>query len=298
MRLTTRGTAAILSLHATLGMLIFLICFVLSVIANARAQFSSGVSLVEVYATVLDQKGEPVGDLPVDAFTVEEDGRPQTIATFSSGNLPLALAVGIDRSFSVSSERLSQVTVAVQRFLGNLTPADRVALLAIGSEVEVLSPLSNDRRAAYDALVGLRPWGTTPLHDAVVEAVDAIQPAAGRRALILISDGSDRYSETSAAAMLGHARTRDVLVYPVALGRRQPDVFVELATLTGGRSFAVPDLGTLPRVLETIARELRHQYLLGYAPAGSPRPGWHSITVRANRPGVRVRARNGYVASP
>jgi Ca-activated chloride channel family protein len=278
-------------------MVIFVICFALSVIANAGAQFSSGVSLVEVYATVLDHTGEPVSDLPVDVFSVEEDGRPQTIATFSSGDLPLALAIGIDRSFSVSSERLSQVTAAVQRLLGNLTPADRVTLLAIGSEVEVLAPLSDDRRAAYDALLGLRPWGTSPLHDAVVQAVDAIQPAAGRRALILISDGSDRYSETSAAAMLAHARTRDVLVYPVALGRRQPDVFVDLAALTGGRSFAVTDMRMLPPTLETIARELRHQYLLGYAPAGDTRTGWHSITVRVNRPGVRVRARNGYVAS-
>ena len=279
-------------------MLIFVICFGLSAIAAAAGQFASGVSLVEVYATVLDASGEPVTGLAVDAFSVEEDGQPQTIETFASGDVPLALAVGVDRSFSMSSERLSQATRAVQQLLGELRPSDRLSLIAIGSEVEVLTPLSNDHRAAYDALIDLRPWGTTPLNDAVVQAVDTIQPAAGRRALILITDGAERYSETSAAAMLAPVRTRDVIVYPVALGRRQPDLFVELASLTGGRSFAVADLRTLPRALETIARELRHQYLLGYAPRqAGQRAGWRSITVRVDRPGVRVRARNGYVAT-
>jgi Ca-activated chloride channel family protein len=262
------------------------------------SQFVSGVSLVEVYATVTDARGEIVSGLTRADFVVEEDGEPQDVAAFAAGQFPLALAIAIDRSFSVSQARLAGAAAAVRVLLGELRADDEVMLLAIGSENEVIAPLSADRRAALDALGRLQPWGTTPLHDAVLAALDSIQTGRGRRALILLSDGSDRYSRATAADVIEGARNTDVLVYPVALGRQRPGLFVELATLTGGRSFQTVDMRTLPATLETIARELRFQYLLGYAPrrAAADRPGWRSIRVTTNRPNVRVRARDGYVA--
>ena len=185
--------------------------------------------------------------MPVEAFGVDEDGAPQSIETFSAGDLPLALAIGVDRSFSMSADRLAEATSAVQRALGELRADDQVMLLAIGSEVELLTPLSTNHRAAYDALRDLRPWGTTPLFDATIQAIDAIQPAAGRRALILITDGAERYSEIGAETMMSHARTRDVQVYPMVLRRTPSPVLVELAALTGGRSTAVRRPAGAPR---------------------------------------------------
>lgn len=275
-------------------------CLAVSAIASSpAAQFASGVSLVEVYATVVDQRGEVVSGLARDEFIVEEDGRPQQIQTFAAGDFPLSLAVAVDRSFSISRDRLSRVVDATQRLLGELQPEDKVMLLAIGSEVEVLAPLSVDHRAAYDAVSNLQPWGTTPLFDATMSAITAIQNASGRRALLLITDGSDRYSTASAADMTGFARRHDVLVYPVSLRRSTAPVLTELASVTGARSTAVPDLTKLPSTLSGIAGELRHQYLLGYAPA-SPADGvgdqWRTITVRVTRPNLRVRARDGYYA--
>jgi len=261
-------------------------------------QFASGVSLVEVYATVVDDRGDPVSGLAAQDFTVAEDGREQPIQAFASGDFPLSLAIGVDRSFSMSRDRLQAVVHAAQALLGALHPEDRVMVLAIGSEVEKLTSLSVDHRAAYYALQGLQPWGTTPLYDATLSAIDAIQQAPGRRALILITDGSDRYSETSAADMIAQSRRRDVLVYPVTLQRSAPPILAELASVTGGRSQAVGDMRRLEPSLTAIAAELRHQYLIGYAPPGreTPRPGWRSITVTVKKPRLRVRARDGYYA--
>jgi len=271
----------------------------LSTIAPAlRAQFASGVSLVEVYATVVDQRGEAVAGLRADDFEVEEDGQPQTISVFTAGDIPLSLAIAIDRSFSLPRAKLTEAVTATQRLLGELRPEDRVLLLAVGSQVETLSPLSIDHRAAYDALLGLDSWGTTPLFDATVSALDAIQTASGRRALILISDGSDRYSQATAADALNAARHRDVIAYPIALQRPTPPFFVELATATGGRSLSAPDGRALSAGLSSVATELRRQYLIGYAPnsASEKRPGWRSISVRVKRTGLQVRARDGYYA--
>ena len=140
--------------------------------------------------------------------------------------------------------------------------------------------------------------GTTPLYDATLGALDAIQPARGRRALVLLSDGTDRYSDATAADLVDRARTHDVLIYPVAVGSARPPVFAELAAATGGRSFFVRDPRALITTMTTIARELRFQYLLGYVPsrARSTEASWHAIDVTVERPDVRVRARDGYMS--
>ena len=265
--------------------------------AWAPLQFTSGVDLVEVYATVSDPRGAPLSGLTRDDFSVEEDGRRQEIRTFSAGQFPLALAIGIDRSFSMAKAGLPAVSRAVRAFLRALRPDDQAMLVGIGSQTEVLAPLSRDRGPALEALDHLDPWGTTPLYDATLSAVDSIEPASGRRALILISDGTDRYSLTTATALLDRVRRKDVLIYPIALGKTRDAVFVEMATVTGGRSFQVASASSLPGALTAIADELRFQYLIGYVPARpSGRPGWRSIQVRVNRPDARVRARDGYIA--
>jgi VWFA-related protein len=225
---------------------------------------------------------------------------PQTISTFAAGEFPLAIALAIDRSFSMSAgrvDRLGAIKSAARALVSALRPDDQAMVVAIGSETEVVAPLSRDRGAALAAIDRLDAWGTTPLYDATVTAIDAIQAATGRRALVLLSDGTDRGSDTTAAALLDRARHRDVLVYPVAVGDARPPVFAELAAATGGRSIFVRNASRdLTADVAAIARELRRQYLLGYTPPAPVAPSWHAIDVTVDRPRARVRARDGYFA--
>ena len=170
-------------------------------------------------------------------------------------------------------------------------------LVAIGSEVEVPVPLTQDRQAVDAALQALDPWGSTALHDAIVTAFDAIEPAPGRRALVLISDGLERGSRRSSADVMALVRASDVLAYPVVLQRKVPDVLEQLAATTGGHAQRVKDVEDLPTVLRRIASDLRHQYLLGYQPLRPTQPGqYRRIEVRVTRQKHRVRARAGYLA--
>jgi Ca-activated chloride channel homolog len=264
----------------------------------AHGQFASGVNAVEVYVSVTDARGEPVKGLTKGDFEVREDGSPQEISTFTAGNLPLSVAVAIDRSFSMAGPQLTLAKTAARAFLGELRPADESMILAVGSTVDVLAPLSAERQPQFEALSRLDAFGTTGLHDAIIDAIDAVQPAKGRRALVLLSDGNDRYSRATAGEALQAARASDVMIYPVALGETRPPLFAELATLTGGRSFHARDPKTLPATLRAIAQELREQYLLGYTPARAIVTGtneWRSIEVVVRRPNVQVRARDGYL---
>ena len=272
--------------------------------APLDGQFSSGVNIVEVYAAVTDAQGNPVTGLRREDFTVLEDGRAQTVSAFAAGDFPLAVALAIDRSFSMAPPRgnrpeFMSAPKAGQTFLAELRPPDESMVVGIGSEIEIVAPLSHDRPAQIRAIQALTPWGTTGLYDAIIQSIDAIQSARGRRALVLLSDGSDRYSKATAGEALSRARNSDVMVYPVTIGRTAPPMFAELASVTGGRSFHPRDAKTLDIAMRTIANELRHQYLLGYTPSQPIVAGnaqWRTISVRVERPDVRVRARDGYTA--
>jgi Ca-activated chloride channel family protein len=280
-----------------LAALIGLALTVAQTIPSGR-QFTSGVNVVEVYTSVFDKAGKPVTGLGRESFTVRENGEPQLISTFAAGEFPLSVAVAIDRSFSMAGNRLASAKSGARIFLGGLRATDESMLIAVGSTTDTLAPLSTNRREQLDALAGLDAFGTTGLYDSIVSAIEAIQQARGRRALVLLSDGDDRYSKTTSAQVLERARASDVLIYPIALGRTRPQAFAELATLTGGRSFHIRDARQLPDTLQTIAAELRNQYLIGYSPAKPPVAGnqeWRSITVTVSRPDVTVRARDGYL---
>jgi Ca-activated chloride channel family protein len=266
--------------------------------AAAAAQFTSGVNLVEVYAAVVDRTGAPVAGLTRADFTLLEDGAPQALSAFAEGDFPLSVAVAVDRSFSMTA-LLPTVIRAAGTFLGDLRPQDQSTVIAIGSSVETIAPLSSDRASQRRALTALTPWGTTGLHDAIIAAIDAVESARGRRALVLLSDGADRYSTATASAALDRARTSDVMVYPIAIGAARAELFPQLAALTGGRSFQARDPAQLQAIAHQVAGELHHQYLLGYAPSKPIVAGakeWRSITVRVSRPDVTVRARDGYLA--
>ncbi len=265
------------------------------------AQFSSGVQFVEVYATVVDEKGEPVMGLQQSDFEVYESGEPQAISAFAAGEFPLTAALGIDRSWSMAGEPLRLAKLAGQSFLRQLRKSDRALVVAIGSDAPVIAPLSMDRVEQAQAIAVLDPWSTTSLYDAIIATLNRLEPEPGRQALIVFSDGTDRYSGATTADVIERARRSNALIYPIAFGKTRPPFLAELAVLTGGRSFLLRDAGELDKTLATIARELRYQYLIGYAPSAQEDPGtgeWRSIkvTVKPGRSGLRVRARDGYTS--
>lgn len=262
--------------------------------------FTSGVQLVEVYATVTDAKGELVTGLRQSDFEVLEGGAPQEVTAFAAGEFPLTVALGVDRSFSMAGEPLRLAKLASQAFLRELKPDDRSMVVAIGNQADVIAPLSADRASQARAISGLDAWSTTALHDALIATLDRLEPETGRQAIVIFSDGADRYSEHTTAEVMERARRSNALIYPIALGKTRPALLSELAVLTGGRSFQLRDARELEKTLATIARELRYQYLLGYTPSKPIEKGdreWRSIKVmvRATRPGLRVRARDGYM---
>jgi secreted protein with Ig-like and vWFA domain len=133
-----------------------------------------------------------VTDLGRDDFDVIRDGRPQAVSLFASGEFPLTVALGIDRSWSMAGRPLALAKQAARSFLDQLKPADRAMVVAVSATADVIAPLSADRVEQARVIDALDPWSTTALRDAVIAVVDRLAPEPGRQAVIMLSDGNDR----------------------------------------------------------------------------------------------------------
>jgi Ca-activated chloride channel family protein len=264
--------------------------------ASRASQFGTSVTLVEVYATVTTPDGRPVVNLTREDFRVAEEGQPREVAAFAAGEFPLSVAMAIDRSWSMAGAPLEQARAAARSFIDELRPSDEVMLIGVSSEVETLSPLSQDRAAHASAASALTPWGSTRLHDAILQAIDRIDAARGRRALVVLSDGQDRGSRATAAEVTERVRHGNVLVYPIVFGPSNSALMTQLAAFSGGHATWIRRSSEIPTVFSDIAHELRHQYLIGYVPVereGGP-DVWRRIKVEVPGRELRVRARPGY----
>jgi Ca-activated chloride channel family protein len=250
-------------------------------------------------ATVTDQRGGLVTGLQASDFEVYENGQKQTISAFTAGEFPATVVLGVDRSLSMAGEPLRLAKLASQGFLRQLKPADRSMVIAISNQADVIAPLSTDRVGQNEAIAALDPWSTTALHDSIIGTLDRLDGEPGRQALVVFSDGTDRYSHSTPAEVVERARRSHALIYLITIGKKRVPLAAELAAVTGGRSFLIKNAKQLDATLTTIAQEIRYQYLIGYTPTTSLPKGnreWRSLRVAVkNQPsGVRVRARDGY----
>ena len=172
-----------------------------------HGQFSSGVSLVEVYATVTDRSGQPVVGLGAADFQVTEDDVPQTITAFAAGEFPLSVVIALDRSFSMAGARLARAKDAARGFIAALRPDDEVMVLAVGSEVETITPPVPAHVAAATRWGEIDAWGTTPLYDVTLRALDAIHVASAK----LFGDRTAAQAFTFVSADMQQTKVADAL---------------------------------------------------------------------------------------
>ena len=273
------------------------------------ARFRSEIDLVSVPATVIDESGRPVTGLPVDAFDLFEDGDRQAITQFTNERVPISLAVLLDVSDSMFGQRLLDARSAVERFLFELLdPEDEFAVVSFNHDVHPLTAWTRTPDVVRKAFEPLRPWGATAIYDAVLSSLPLMAARSRPRAgVIIISDGADTASNATVRDVRMALLQSDAFVYAIAIdppAQRainravNPSALSDITDGSGGHTELVHATADLQSATAVIADELNKQYLLGYSSSRSPDGKYHSIRVRARDQKFRVRARNGYIASP
>jgi VWFA-related protein len=214
----------------------------LALAQDAAATIAVDVKVVTLPVTVRDKHGKIVADLTKDDFTLQEDGRPQTIKYFSrEANLPLTLGLLVDTSRSQTNV-LEAERNASRSFLDQMLvqPKDKAFLIHFDREVELLQDLtasheklqaalellktpsdrerSNDPNDSDDSRSGSgsHHGGGTQLYDAVFLASNELmKKQPGRKAFVILSDGVDRGSKTYLESAIESAQRADTVVYSI-----------------------------------------------------------------------------------
>ncbi|RPH53129.1 VWA domain-containing protein, partial [bacterium] len=253
------------------------------------------VPLVVVETVVRDRDGRLVDDLKQEDFRLYENGVEQTIANFSRDELPLAVALVIDRSGSVMPY-MPELREAAWQALSQLKRGDQVALFAFASDVERLEDLTSDRGRIAERITDISGGGGTNIVDAVHDAVSYLGMVAPRRrrAVILVSDNQGTvHSRAGESQTIQLALETETVIYSVKtpgvgipLTMRLPNLLnttgsvPKIARETGGEVLET-DRSTVGQALKAAVDRLRRRYTLGYTSSAPFRDGsFRTIRVR------------------
>jgi len=257
-------------------------------------------------------------DLRREDFQLLEDGVAQQVRHFSRDELPLAVALVVDRSGSVAPF-MPELRRAAYQTLSHLKQGDEVALFAFDADVDRLEELTTDRRRIAERIARIQAGGGTNITDALAAAAQYLALAAPerRRTVILISDNKETVrGHASQSRLIRMALEYEVVIYSVKttgarapLTMRVPNWLGGLSSVraitqeTGGEIIDVDRVGSLEAALAAVISRLKTRYTLGYQSTNKTADGgFRRIEVRlADRFGrperdYSVFARSGYYA--
>ncbi|MBL0160395.1 MAG: VWA domain-containing protein [Bryobacterales bacterium] len=271
---------------------------------------SMDVSRVALFATVREGKARFISDLEQKHFTVLEDGVAQKILSFSREDVPVAIGLLVDNSQSMMNKR-AEVVAAAKAFVAASKPQDEMFVIHFNDKLTYglpqTLPFTGDRDLLGAALDKMNLDGKTALYDAIHEGLKHLgNSKLTKKALIVLSDGGDNMSVNKAEGVVKEADLSGALFYGIGIydpmdGDANPGVLRKLAQNTGGEAYFPKELADVKGLCETIARDLRNQYLLSYAPQQrSTGSDYHRIQVKVKDPQNRkliIRTRTGYFES-
>ena len=119
------------------------------------------VEVVQVAATVTDDKGRLVKGLGRDSFRVFEDGRQQEVTHFVGADAEREVVVAVDMSGSMGSAMV-RCREAVKRFLASMRPRDSVTVLAFNDNVFTVARREASPRRGCARWTASGPGGAPP----------------------------------------------------------------------------------------------------------------------------------------
>jgi Ca-activated chloride channel homolog len=236
------------------------------------------VNLVNVFVTVTDAHGAPVGGLKKENFLLEEDGHEQRIAVFDKESaLPISIALDLDTSLSTRHD-LPLEQAAAKRFAHTIVrPIDALSVYAFSETVRESTPgFTPDLKRIDEGIDHIRMGAATALYDAIYVTSRALDKRKGRKVIVLITDGGDTYSRIDYKEAVRAAEEAEALVYSIIIvpiensaGRETggEHALIQLSEDTGGKYYYATAMSQLDEVFQKISDELRTQYLLAYYPS-------------------------------
>ena len=236
------------------------------------------VNLVNVFVTVTDAHGAPIGGLTKENFVLMEDEQPQKISVFDKESaLPLSIGLAIDTSLTTHHD-LPLEQASAKRFAHAIVrPIDGLSVYGFNEDVhEFTHGYISDLKRIDESIDHIRPGAATALFDAIYLVSRALDRRKGRKVIVLITDGGDTWSKISYQDAVRAAEEAEAIVYSIIVvpiessaGRETggEHALIQLSEDTGGKYYYATSAAQLDEAFHKISDELRTQYLLAYYPS-------------------------------
>ena len=259
--------------------------------------FRASGRLVEINATVTDEKGKLLDGLRAENFAVLDRGQAMAVTAFENEAAPLSCVLLLDTSQSMDAA-IAALKAAAMRLIAGLRPGDSIAVYSLNGGISEMQPFTTDKVAATRAVLSAELGELTALYDGLVRVNRELAGRTGKKVIVVLTDGEDTASTLPAETAVLRAKTAGVPIYTVAQGHAVGNVALlkelrDMSQATGGKAFAIRTAAEIGPVFDGVLEDLLHGYLLAFVPAGGEDRSWRRIEVKLRRPG-KVRAREGY----
>jgi Ca-activated chloride channel family protein len=240
--------------------------------------------VIRVYVSATDDAGEPMPVAPQE-LQLYENGQPIEADEVSGageiGPLTTMLAIDISGSMAVSG-KLPAAQAAAKAYVEQMQPGDQAGLLAFDVETDYVQPLTADRQALIEAIDGLETRGDTAMFDALAEGARLLQGVAGRKAIIVLTDGMDNSSTATLDGVVGQLGENGLSISAIGLGDRgklgsfaglDEARLESMTSRAGGIYSRTADADELRQIYQRLGRALHSEYVITYTTALTLRDG-------------------------
>lgn len=310
-----------------------------SILEEESTIFQVDVDLVVLNVAVTDRKGNYITGLKPGDFRVFEDGIAQNLSGFGEGNAapvrlteyktrevvakpeltaaepPIDLGgLPVDESFAGTNVFILFDTSnfmyrsfvyaedAIADFIRGLDRADSLAVYGFSRNLTRHQGLTADRLKAVKGLRSSVAGDETALYNALLLTLRDAAKVAGRKVIIVFSNGPDTASTVSPDDVGAIAEDEGIPIYVISTKELNKDpissnAFRRITARTGGRAYFAKTWQRQSEAFVNIREELASSYTLTYYPQANPNRGWRNIEVELVSEDMRkyrIRTRNGY----
>jgi VWFA-related protein len=245
------------------------------------------VPVVNVDVVVTDDEGNYLPGLKKENFRILEDGAPQAITNFSTGDAPITVVLLLEYSRLAYGYFLYNARNWADVFLHQLKPNDWVALESFSLRTNVEVDFTHNPSEVEQGLIqmSLPPFTEANLFDAVGETVDRLRDVKGRKSILVLASGIDTFSALTLGKIVDKLKESDVTINCVGVNQQgnqtgdglaffqSQNQLKSFSTITGGRAWFPRFEGEIPGIMQDVSASLRNQYSLAYTPTNQNTDG-------------------------
>ena len=250
---------------------------------------------VKVFLSVADENLQLIQDDLALSVNLFEDGIEQTnnfiLEWKDDLQAPITIVFAMDYSLSMSDTSIADMEAGVKAFVDAMGPGDQAAIIKFFYEPQVMTGLTSDKAALYNA-VDQPPDSRdyTNIYDTVFEAANIAAGGGGQLAIILLTDGEHVVIPSypvyhTMEEAIDNAKQQQVPVFSIALGLRDDSDIKYISQETGGIFYPILDSSVISEIYMSLFDLLDSQYMISYTSAAADGLQ-HSIQLSAEYNGV------------